>query len=145
MGQTGAVGDVFEVGEGFGVGVGDAWTVVLLTEGDEGFGGEVVVLDIGGRGLRDVVILTVEATEVTSCAGEGETLGAGVKVVQRLLFDGVDGEGAGTGVDFADEHAGVVAATAAHTRLTVSNMAVVWAQLTLDRAIVQFLVISTFH
>ena len=51
MGQTGAVGDVFEVGEGFGIGVGDAWTVVLLTEGDEGLRGEVVVLDIGGGGL----------------------------------------------------------------------------------------------
>ena len=46
MGQTGTVGDVFEVGEGFGIGVGDARTVVLLTEGDEGLGGEVVVLDI---------------------------------------------------------------------------------------------------
>ena len=51
MGQTGAVGDVFEIGEGFGIGIGDAWTVVLLAEGDEGFRGEVVVLDIGGRGL----------------------------------------------------------------------------------------------
>ena len=46
MGQTGTVGDVFEVGEGFGIGIGDARAVVLLTEGDEGLGGEVVVLDI---------------------------------------------------------------------------------------------------
>ena len=48
MGQTGTVGDVFEVGEGLGVGVGDARTTVLLTEGDEGFRREVVVVDIGG-------------------------------------------------------------------------------------------------
>jgi hypothetical protein len=103
MGQTGAVGDVFEVGEGFGIGVGDARTVVLLTEGDEGLGGEVVVLDIGGGCLGDVVVLTVEATEIATCAGEGETGGAGMEVVEGFLFDGVDGEGAGTGVDFADE------------------------------------------
>ena len=48
MSQTGTVGDVFEIGEGFGIGVGDAWTVVLLTEGDEGFGREVIVVGIGG-------------------------------------------------------------------------------------------------
>ena len=103
MGQTGAVGDVFEVGEGFGIGVGDARTVVLLTEGDEGLGAEVVVLDIGGGWLGDVVVLTVEATEIATCAGEGETGGAGMEVVEGFLFDGVDGEGAGTGVDFAEE------------------------------------------
>ena len=45
MGQTGAVGDVFEVGEGFGIGVGDAWTVVLLTEGNDSFWRQVIVVN----------------------------------------------------------------------------------------------------
>ena len=39
MGQAGAVGDVFEVGEWFGIGVGNAWTTVFLAEGDEGLRG----------------------------------------------------------------------------------------------------------
>ena len=47
MGQTGAVGDVFEVGEGFGVGVGDARTVVLLAEGHEDLGCDVVMVNVG--------------------------------------------------------------------------------------------------
>ena len=55
--------------------------------------------------MGNVVVLTVEAAEVTTSTGERETLGAGVEVIQRLLLDGVDGEGAGLGVDFADEHA----------------------------------------
>ena len=51
------------------------------------------------------MVLTVETVEVTAGAGEGEALGAGVEVIQRLLLDGVDGEGAGLGIDFADKHA----------------------------------------
>ena len=39
----------------------------------------------------------------------------------------------------------MVAAAAAETGLAVGNVAVVGAQLTLDRPIVQFLIISTFE
>ncbi len=145
MGQTGAVGDVFEVGQGLGVGIGDARTLVLLTEGDEGFRREIVMVDIGGRGLRDIVVLTVEAMEVTSRTGEGETLGTGMEVIQRLLLDGVDGQGAGLGVDFADEHAIAVATAATETGLALIDMAVMRTELTLDCPVLQFAIISTFE
>lgn len=59
MGQTGRLSDIFQIGERLGIGVGDAWAVVLLTEGDKGGGREVIVVDIGGADLRDVVVLTV--------------------------------------------------------------------------------------
>ena len=38
------------------------------------------------------MVLTVEATEIATCAGKGETGGAGVEVVEGFLLDGVDGE-----------------------------------------------------
>ena len=91
------------------------------------------------------MVLTVEATEIATCTGEGETCGARMEVIQRLFLDGVDGEGTGLAVDFADEHAGVVAAAAAHTGLAIGNVAVVGAQITLDCPILQFLIIPTFH
>ena len=91
------------------------------------------------------MVLTVEATEITTCAGEGETGGTRMEVVEGFLLDGVDGEGAGMGVDFAEEHAGVVATAAAETGLAVGDVAVVGAQLTHDRSIVLLAIISTFH
>ena len=44
MSQTGTVGHLFYISEGFGVGVGDARTMVLQTEVDELFWREVVVV-----------------------------------------------------------------------------------------------------
>ena len=71
------------------------------------------------------MVLTVEATEIATRTSEGETGGTGMEVIQRLFLDGVDGEGTGLAVDLADEHAGVVAAAAAETRLAIGNVAVV--------------------
>ena len=91
------------------------------------------------------MVLTVEATEVTTRTGEGETRGAGMEMVEGLLLDGVDGKGTGTAVDLADEHTVLIPAAAAHTRLAVSNMAVVGAELTLDCPILQLAIISTLE
>ena len=91
MGQTCAVGDVFDVGEGFGVGLGDAWAMVLLTEGDDVFGCQFVVVDICRRDLRDIVVLTMLTAEVAACTGYGEACGARMEMVEGLLLDGVDG------------------------------------------------------
>ena len=43
MSQFGDVGDIFDIGEGFGVSVGDAGTAMLQAEGDNIFGREVVM------------------------------------------------------------------------------------------------------
>ena len=46
--QPGTVGNVLDIGEGFGVGVGNAWTTVFLAEGDEGLRGYLIMIDVGG-------------------------------------------------------------------------------------------------
>ncbi len=48
-------------------------------------------LAVMGMGiLRNIVILTVEATEVATHRGDGERLAAGQKVEQRFFFDGIN-------------------------------------------------------
>ena len=103
MSQMGTICDIFQIGKRFRVGIGNAWTTVFLAEGNEGFRRQIVVSDICGRGLRDVVILTVETAEVTACAGKRKALGAWMKMIERLLLDGVDGQGTGLGIDFAKD------------------------------------------
>ena len=50
-GQSGTVCDIFQIGEGLGIGVGNARTMVLQAEVDDLFWGEVVVADVGGGDL----------------------------------------------------------------------------------------------
>ena len=92
MCQTCRVYHIFYIGKGFGIGIGNAWTVVLQTEADDLLWREVVVIDIIRSDLRNLVVLTVQTTEVTTCAGEGETGGARMEVVEGLLLDGIDGQ-----------------------------------------------------
>ena len=82
------------------------------------------------------MILTVQATEVTSCAGQGQTGGARVEMVEWLLLDRVDGQRTGLGVDLADKHTVVVSATATTARPSVGDTAVVWTELALHHTIV---------
>jgi len=145
MGQTGHIGDIFQIGERLGIGVGDAWAVVLLAEGDKGGWCEVIVVDIGGAGLRNVVVLTVQAAEVAACAGQRQAGGAWMEMVEGFLLDRVDGQSAGLAISLADEHAATIVAAAAKTSLAVGYAAVVRTELTLDRRASQLLVIPTFH
>jgi len=92
MRQTRRVRHIFYIGKGFCIGIGDARTVVLQAETDDLLRREVVVTDIIRRDLRDLVVLTVQATEVAARTGEGETGGARVEVIEGLLLDGIDGQ-----------------------------------------------------
>ena len=66
-------------------------------------------------------------------------------MVERFLFDGVNGQRAGSPIDFADEHAVVIAATATETRPAVGNMAMVRTEIALNYTVVQLLIIPTLH
>ena len=68
-----------------------------------------------------------------------------MEVVEGLLLDGIDGQRTGFGIDLADEHTVVVATTATTARLAMGDMAMVGAELALHRAIIQSLIIPTFH
>jgi hypothetical protein len=46
MSQTGTISDIFQIGEWLRVGIGNAWAMVFLTEGHEGFRRQIVVRDI---------------------------------------------------------------------------------------------------
>ena len=89
--QPGTIGDVLDIGEGFGVGVGNAWAMVFPAEGNDLFGLQFVIRNLRGRNLRDVMILTVQTTEIATCAGQREARGAGMKVVEWFLLDRVNG------------------------------------------------------
>ena len=136
MGQTGTVRHIFQIGEWLGIGVGDAWTVVLQTEVDDLLRGEVVVSYVVWRHLRDVMVLTVQTAEITACAGYRQTRGTRMEVVEWFLFDGVDGQRAGLPIDFTDQYTVVIAATATDTCLAVGNTTMMRTEITLNHTVV---------
>ena len=138
--QTGAVSDVLDIGQRLRVGVGDAWTMVLQTERYDLFGRKAVVVGIGGRCLRDVVVLAVQTAEVAAGAGDGEALCAGVEMVEGLLLDGVDGQRTRLTIDIADESAVQIATATADARLAVGDTAVVRTEQTLNSAARRFVI-----
>jgi hypothetical protein len=91
------------------------------------------------------VVLTVQATEIAACTGDGETCGAGMEVVERLLLDGIDGECTRLAIDLADKHATTIPSTATDTRLAIGYAAMMRTEQTLYSSIIQTLIISTFH
>ena len=47
------------------------------------------------------MVLAVEAAEVAASTGDGKALGAWMEMVEGLLLDGVDGQGARAPIDVA--------------------------------------------
>ena len=68
-----------------------------------------------------------------------------MEVVERLLLDRIDGQCTGLGIDFADEHAAMIATTATDACLPVGNAAVVRTEQALHPSIVQLAIIPTFE
>ena len=69
------------------------------------------------------MVLTVQATEIAACAGNGETSRTRMKVVERFLLDGIDGECTRLAIDLADKHATTIPSTATDTRLAIGYAA----------------------
>ena len=136
MGHSGTVGDIFQIGEWLGIGIGDAWTAVLLTEVDNLLRSDLVVSHIDGGDLRDVVVLTVQTTKVATRTGKGKTCGAGMEMIERFLFDRVDGQRTRTSIDLTDQYTVVIPATATNPRLTIGNTTMMRTEQTLHPSIV---------
>ena len=86
--------------------------------------------NIRWRYLRNLMILTVQAAEITARTGYRQARGAGMEVVERLLLNGVYGQRTRSAVYLADKHAIHIPSTPADTRLTVGNMAMMRTELT---------------
>ncbi len=91
MCQTGRVGDVLYIGEGFGIRVSNAWTLVFQTKGNDIVWLETIMANLMGRGLRDIVVLTIEAAEVAARTGYRQALSARVEMIKRFLLYRIDG------------------------------------------------------
>jgi hypothetical protein len=92
------------------------------------------------------VILTVEATKVTACAGKRKTLGAWMEMIEWLFLDGVYSQRTGTSIYLAKEYAAVITTTATASCLAIGNMAVVRTELALYYPTLKLLIIPTlFH
>lgn len=90
VGLASCISDVFDISERLGIGIGDAGAAMLLTKGHEIFGRKIVVRNFARSDLRDIVVLTVQATEVATRAGDRQALGARMEMIKRLLLDRVN-------------------------------------------------------
>ena len=88
--QTGRVGDVLYIGEGFGIRVSNAWTLVFQTKGNDIVWLEIIMANLMGRGLRDIVVLAIEAAEVAARTGYRQALSARMEMIKRFLLYRVD-------------------------------------------------------
>ena len=92
------------------------------------------------------MVLTVQATEITTCAGNGQAGGSWMEVVERFLLDGIDGQRTGLTIDLADEYTIMIPSTATDARLSIGNMTMVGTDLTLHSPTLQLPIIPTlFH
>ncbi len=90
------------------------------------------------------MVLTVQAAEVAARTGYGEALGARVKVVERFLLDGVNGQRTRPTIHIANEHTALIAPATADARPALADMAVMRTEQTLHPAVILFPIISTF-
>jgi hypothetical protein len=118
---------------------------MLYAEGNYILRRKVIVAHVGWRHLRDFVVLTVQATEIATRAGDREALGARMKVVKRFLLDGVDGQRTRLAIDYASEHTIFVAPTSTDACLAVCNMAMMRTEYALHLSIFQGPIVSAFH
>ena len=91
------------------------------------------------------MVLTVQAAEVAARTGDGKALGAWVKVVERLLLDGVDGQRTRPSIHLTDEYTALIASDTADARPALADTTMMWAKQTLHPPVIQFLIIPALH
>ena len=97
------------------------------------------------RCLGDIMILTVQASEVTTCAGNGETGSTRMEMIKRFFLHRVDGQGTRLAIDLTHKYAIIIPPTATDPRLTFSDMTVMRTERTLHSSTFQMLIIPTFY
>ena len=91
------------------------------------------------------MILTILAPEVAARTGQGQTSGAWMEMVERLLLNGIDGQRTRLGIDLADKHTVLIAPAAADACLTIHDTAMMRTELTHYCPTLQCLIITTLH
>ncbi len=103
------------------------------------------MIDISGCGLRNIVVLTVQATEVTTRTGQRQTRRARMEVVQRLFFYWVDSQRTRLAVHLTDKHTILIPSTLANTRLALSDATMMRTERTLHPSVIQPIIIFTLE
>ena len=95
--------------------------------------------------MRNVVVLTVQTTEIAACTGHGETHGARMEMVEWLLLNGVDSQCTGPAIDLTNQYTAMIATAAADAHLAIGDATVVRTKQTFNGTAFQTLIISTLH
>ena len=91
------------------------------------------------------MVLTVQAAEVAARTGDGEALGARMEMIERLLLDRVNGQRTRPSINLADQHTALIASAPADALPALADVAMVWAEQTLQPAIIQLMIIPALH
>ena len=118
---------------------------MLQTERNHFLRREVVIVCLLWRCLRDVVVLTVQTAEITPCAGNGETGGTKMEMIERFLLHRIDSQGTRLTIDLAHKYAIIIPPTTTDTRFTLSDVTVMRTERTLHSSTFQMLIIPTFY
>ena len=81
-----------------------------------------------------MIVLTVEASQVAADTSIGQDRATRVKVIERFLFYGVNGNGRGLLVGGGIEGSADVLSHPADARLAFGDLALMWAEMALDLA-----------
>lgn len=85
----GYVIDIFIVGKRLSIGKGDTWQMMLDGNLYNFQRRQLIEVNIRWKHLRDVMVLTVETAEVTTCTGQRQTAGSRMKLIQWFLLNRV--------------------------------------------------------
>src|SRR5207249_706710 len=98
MGRLGDVDNVLAPYGGLVVGEGEGRGAILERGRDHIVGRQVNGANVVSPGLGDVPILAEEAAHVAARGAHGKNLGPREKMIERLLFDGINLDGGGPAV-----------------------------------------------
>ena len=91
------------------------------------------------------MILAVQTTEITACAGNRQACRAWMELVERLLLYRVDGQRTRFSIYLANEYAMMVTATATASGPAIGNPTVMRTEQTLHYPIALLLIVSTLY
>ncbi len=131
------VDHIFPPDGGFVIGEGERGAFVSASKEGNFFGRDMPGMNLVVMRLGDIPVLTKEATHVATGGAQAEDARAGKKVIERLLFDGIDLKRGGRGIAETVQLSVLVDSDVAETGLAWANVAMAGAEVTVN-AIVRF-------